>query len=206
MSEKCGAKLRQCRDCGTKFRKGDETCASCGVDRSLSLCKRSAGWGTDHVGTGRCRTHGGGTPSGAKSPHFKNGEWAYAFRSRIFTKYEAALGNEKPLDLLPELALQRAMLAEYIDVVEEKSEEKGHASLEQLDNMVVIAERIAKTATQIANTRAKEAFTNAEIDFIREGLKSGLVKYVDPNKQRAFVDHIRKFLPGWSGDGADDGE
>jgi hypothetical protein len=30
-------------------------------------CRKPAGWGTDHVGAGRCRIHGGNTPSGKKS-------------------------------------------------------------------------------------------------------------------------------------------
>ncbi len=30
-------------------------------------CRKPAGWGTDHVGEGRCRIHGGNTPSGKKA-------------------------------------------------------------------------------------------------------------------------------------------
>jgi hypothetical protein len=30
-------------------------------------CRKPAGWGTDHVGEGRCRLHGGNTPSGRKA-------------------------------------------------------------------------------------------------------------------------------------------
>lgn len=46
----------------------------CGAKtRSGKPCQHHAGWGTDHPGTGRCRMHGGATPRGAKSPHFKTG-------------------------------------------------------------------------------------------------------------------------------------
>lgn len=31
--------------------------------RGGGFCQKPAGWGTDHVGTGRCRFHGGATPS-----------------------------------------------------------------------------------------------------------------------------------------------
>lgn len=37
--------------CGAKKRQGD------------GCCKRPAGWGTDHAGTGRCKLHGGCAPS-----------------------------------------------------------------------------------------------------------------------------------------------
>src|SRR6266702_1094833 len=31
--------------------------------QSEGACEKTAGWGTDHVGIGRCRLHGGNTPS-----------------------------------------------------------------------------------------------------------------------------------------------
>lgn len=40
------------RHCGAKKRQGEGTCA------------RPAGWGTNHVGAGRCKLHGGSAPSG----------------------------------------------------------------------------------------------------------------------------------------------
>lgn len=40
--------------CGAKTRAGGQ-------------CQRPAGWGTDHVGAGKCKLHGGRTPSGRKA-------------------------------------------------------------------------------------------------------------------------------------------
>lgn len=37
-----------------------------GKNRDGSLCKHEAGWGTTHVGEGRCKTHGGSTPTHVK--------------------------------------------------------------------------------------------------------------------------------------------
>lgn len=45
--------------CGGKKRQGEGTCA------------RPAGWGTDHVGAGRCKLHGGCAPSGRKAGSLK---------------------------------------------------------------------------------------------------------------------------------------
>lgn len=39
--------------CGAKRRQGEEG----------ATCRRPAGWGTDHVGTGPCKLHGGSTPA-----------------------------------------------------------------------------------------------------------------------------------------------
>jgi len=46
----------------------------CGAKtRSGGRCQLPAGWGTDHPGVGRCKLHGGATPRGADSPHFRHG-------------------------------------------------------------------------------------------------------------------------------------
>lgn len=51
--------------CGAKKRTGEGTCT------------RPAGWGTDHVGTGRCKLHGGCTPRhskvGSEHPNYVHG-------------------------------------------------------------------------------------------------------------------------------------
>jgi hypothetical protein len=41
---------------------------ACGAKtRSDGKCKKQKGWGTDHLGTGRCKLHGGNTESGEKA-------------------------------------------------------------------------------------------------------------------------------------------
>lgn len=39
-------------------------------------CGNPAGWGTDHKGEGACKYHGGATPRGPASPHFKHGRYS----------------------------------------------------------------------------------------------------------------------------------
>ncbi len=56
-SSKCGGKRR-------------------GADSEGKLCTRPAGWGTGHAGTGRCKLHGGSTPS-----HTAAGQVALAERA-----------------------------------------------------------------------------------------------------------------------------
>ncbi len=56
----------------------------CGAkNRTGTPCQQKAGWGTDHVGTGRCKLHGGkstGAPAGNQNA-FKHG-----MRSRTYTE------------------------------------------------------------------------------------------------------------------------
>jgi len=46
----------------------------CGAEnRHGEPCGMTAGWGTDHVGEGRCRFHGGASPRGSDHPSFVHG-------------------------------------------------------------------------------------------------------------------------------------
>jgi hypothetical protein len=58
----------------------------CGADnRAGEPCKRPAGWGTDHVGEGRCKLHGGnaGAPEGNQNAakHALNSDPHHYFKS-----------------------------------------------------------------------------------------------------------------------------
>lgn len=68
-------------------------------------CKRGAGWGTDHPGTGRCKLHGGRSRKGAEHGSFKHGQDSKYFdASEIvgFDEWEATVG--------PQLQLERHLL------------------------------------------------------------------------------------------------
>ncbi len=38
-----------------------------GTNRAGEPCRQAAGWGTDHVGSGNCKNHGGSSPNGKKA-------------------------------------------------------------------------------------------------------------------------------------------
>ena len=71
-------------------------------------CKRPAGWGTDHPGSGRCKLHGGLTPA-------PTGRYASVERPRIRELMERFESDPDPLNLLPEVQLLRALLLDYIN-------------------------------------------------------------------------------------------
>lgn len=47
-----------------KAKKAKKPCAA--STRSGGKCKKQAGWGTEHLGSGRCKLHGGSTPNHQK--------------------------------------------------------------------------------------------------------------------------------------------
>ena len=72
------------------------------------------------MANGRCRLHGGKTPSGPDSANFRHGRYAAAFKNQLAAKFDRASADAQPLDLLPELATQRAVLEQYLEIVNAK--------------------------------------------------------------------------------------
>jgi len=85
------------------------TCAA--RTRSGGECGRSAGWGTDHRGIGRCRLHGGCTPSHVRGAKLERIEVEMA---RIAERY--GVGRDvNVLDALLELLHAQAGIVDFWD-------------------------------------------------------------------------------------------
>lgn len=86
---------------------------TCGAKtRSGGVCKKQAGWGTDHLGEGRCRLHGGATP-------IKHGRYSTITRPRVRELLDQYENDPEPLNLLPEVKLLRALLTDFVERYDE---------------------------------------------------------------------------------------
>lgn len=85
----------------------------CGATtRAGGTCKKQAGWGTDHLGEGKCRLHGGATP-------IRHGRYSKITRPRIRELLDQYENDPAPLDLLPEVKLLRALLTDWVERYDE---------------------------------------------------------------------------------------
>lgn len=83
----------------------------CGSPRSKGkegTCQRPAGWGTDHVGDGRCKLHGG-------KSKITHGRYSKITRPRLKELIAQFEGDPDPLNLLPEVILLRALIQDYVE-------------------------------------------------------------------------------------------
>lgn len=71
-------------------------------------CHRPAGWGTDHAGEGKCKLHGGASPS-------KHGRYSTITRQRVRDLIEKHEADADPLNVLPELAAARALFEDFVE-------------------------------------------------------------------------------------------
>jgi hypothetical protein len=78
------------------------------------LCTRPAGWGTPHPGEGRCKLHGGSTPTGIASVYLKSGRYSRDLPTRLLSTYQEALADPNAPDLADEIALMDARLRDLL--------------------------------------------------------------------------------------------
>lgn len=90
-------------------------CNAVARSRPGGRCLRSAGWGTDHLGEGNCKQHGGNTPSGRKHA-----------QQKMAAAASATYGL--PIEISPTLALMQevwrtqghvAWLAEVVKTIDQ---------------------------------------------------------------------------------------
>lgn len=126
MSEKCGKK-----------------------NRAGGKCAKPAGWGTDHVGVGPCKLHGGATP-------VKHGRYSAIKRQSLGTLIAQYEADPEPLNLLPELATARALFRDYLD----RNEGKGDVDT---SGATAHLEAIARIVKRIEDIRAQDAISRPEL-------------------------------------------
>jgi hypothetical protein len=171
----------------------------CGAKtRNGTPCKHEPGWGTDHFGTGRCRLHGG-----AGGRPIVHGRYAYALQGRLREKFIASMADDNPLDLLPELAVQRTLLSDYIS----RFAPGIPLTAESVEFISDLTNDVVNTATKIINARNQTALTVAEVKYLQLGIMALLDEFIpDTDQRRAFVARLMAIIPaGYSATTADDG-
>lgn len=133
-------------------------------------CRARAGQGTDHLGQGRCKNHGGSTP-------IAHGRYSEVVRGTLgehLDRLELETEQEK-LDILPEAAMLRGLTLdlaerwkEYVDgVIAYNKQESMDAVVEERrpkfispPNILDLADLVKKSA-EIVNMVHKQRSTNA---------------------------------------------
>jgi len=145
-----------------------DTCDA--TNREGDPCGLPAGWGTDHVGDGRCKLHGGASLRGEDNPAFKHGLFSDYLgeedrkAAETLTEYDDAEKLEELINwrlarlrrYLREMAEEERMsfwdaFRDVVDATEEVSDEEIRALAQMLDK----------------NTRSVQQ----EIDLVRKLIK-----------------------------------
>lgn len=164
-------------------------------------CSRPAGMGTSHSGSGNCYLHGGGplvSKPGGRYSTLEDRE----FRAR-FDEFEQ---EPNPLDLLPDLALLRAFLADVIDNWEDvfgpdgalaRWQESLDAGKKQpkigrIPDFASISNLVVKIGEMVNNIQRQRARTAIPLDRhhqLMELVAEGLEQALNINKIEEEISH-----------------
>ncbi|NBB84970.1 MAG: hypothetical protein GVY12_01945 [Bacteroidetes bacterium] len=165
-------------------------------------CAQKAGWGTDHVGQGRCKLHGGATP-------IKHGRYSVIERESIRDLADHFLDDDAPLDVLPELAQVRALLTDYVnryaEIVDALCEwnrleseaaraDKRRARLAQipkLDDAIYYLKTAAKIAQDEKKLQLQNAISRKDLLRIFTEQRRIIEHETDPDTASRILDGFR---------------
>lgn len=135
-------------------------------------CQQPAGWGTDHVGQGRCKLHGGSIP-------VRHGRYSKRLRSTLGDRIQELAADPDLLDLSEELATSRALLERALEKLEEEE-----LDVEAATRIVAEVTRIAK---RIEDIRAQNALSIKELQRIMAEMgRSVALRVEDPSTLEAI--------------------
>lgn len=66
------------------------------------------------MANGRCVKHGGATPKGTASPHYRHGRYSKSLPSQLANRYQDALNDPEFLNLRAEIALVESLIDETL--------------------------------------------------------------------------------------------
>lgn len=139
----------------------------CGAKtRDGSPCELKAGWGTDHVGTGKCKLHGGasnGAPKGNKNA-VKHGVYEQVVKDRLNDDEKQVYDNiSADNSLREELKILRFKLIRLLDPVE----------IEQVVGTQQGVERVRIEADEITKSKAIAHLANNIRRIVKEMNRQG---------------------------------
>lgn len=186
----------------------------CGAHRAKrgGTCEKHAGWGTDHVGVGRCRFHGGRTPShnaaaarqlalreftlaGEETTDPQAAILAALYRAKfIASKFQLLVALLDRDDIVVRHWKQRTGEGGYLE--ESSSAELNivlRAEQEALDRLARIAKVAHDMGIADATLRLVEQFVGDIAQLLR-GMREALEPHLDAEGRRVFEATAREGL------------
>lgn len=150
--------------------------------------KRSGEQCRKHAMRGRnvCLAHGGKTPRGAASPHFKTGRYSRSLPGHLVAAYEKALNDPKLLSLRDELALTDAMISELLRQLDDDSDAKYRRVFRQI--MPLIEQRRRLVESEVRHiVLAREMLTAEEAMSLLHAVVEIVIRYLPELKDRQAI-------------------
>jgi hypothetical protein len=155
-------------------------------------CKRLAGADTDHKGEGRCAMHGG------LGYRMKHGLYSKNLRGDLKETLLEARNKDTPGDQWDEVAVLRALMARYLNKIDEKVEKGGKIEADDLDAVRKIQNEIRRTIDTVHEMAMRERPTTEEVQKIVRGVGSILDKKLEGEEKEEAVEELRSLVDATS--------
>jgi hypothetical protein len=158
--------------------------------RSGQRCRKSA-----MRGRTVCLAHGGRTPRGAASPHFKTGRYSRSLPGHLVAAYERALADPTLLSLRDEVALTDAMIAELLGQLDDHSPDtKYRRVFRQIGRLIERRRRLVETEVRHI-VLAREMLTAEEALTLVESIVAIMTRYLpDPTERQRIAEEIHALI------------
>jgi hypothetical protein len=143
-------------------------------------------------GSTKCYVHGGATPRGEDSPHFKHGRYSKHLPKRISEKMHQ-FADADPLDLTEEMMLAKAILADWVGRYDELNIPIDLTGLTAAAEML---DKVKGMALAIQKLRAETGITPAEAMVFLNRFIEAAKLYVPAEHWGAFVTRCQSIFGG----------
>jgi hypothetical protein len=138
-------------------------------------------------GRGVCLAHGGKTPRGAASPHFKTGRYSRSLPGHLVALYEQALNDPTLLSLRDEIALIDTMIGETLSqLTEDMPWEKEREIFEQIHRLIEQRRKLVDAEVRHI-VLAREVITTDEAMSLVRAMVAIVTNYLPDQKDRAAI-------------------
>jgi translation elongation factor EF-G len=146
-----------------------------------------------------CLAHGGKTPRGAASPHFKTGRYSRSLPGHLVAAYEQALQDPTLMSLRDEIALTDALIDETLSQL---TEEMPWAKERKIFNQVL---RLSEQRRKLVESEvrhivlAREVMTTDEAMALVRAMVAIVTNYLpDPNDRAAIAEELHALISSQS--------
>jgi hypothetical protein len=156
-------------------------------------CTNTAGYKTDHVGTGACMYHGGNNTKNARIIH---GRDAKVTRLRLNDKIQEYLNKDRNelLDLTYHLAATRVIFDEFIEDFPKANEENYGVWFHRFTQIIGTLGTLVEKISRVDN---RASLTAAQVLYIRASMVDLFMKYIpDPDIREMAVRELAKRMGG----------
>lgn len=160
-------------------------------------CTMMAGFGTEHVGTGRCKLHGGASIGNRVLGNIKHGLTSKYLRKVVEDKVSTYLSDPAPLDLSKEIALSRALFEMLVDWVLDQGDIE--LFIERIPGLLSLIDNTGRLVDRAAMIEKRYAMTAAQVLYVQSVFVDILNNYIlDPTTREQIAAELAKRL-GTSG-------